>query len=141
TEVEEKVPELSFKQVGKISWGALPALIMPVIILGGIYSGVFTPTESGAVAVLYGILVGLLIYRQIDFKKILKIGKNSAYTSALIMFIISMSGIFGWIVTTQRIPDLITNFITGITENTIIILLILNIFYLILGSFIETNTA
>lgn len=120
---------------------AIPALIMPLIILGGIYSGVFTPTESGSVAVVYGIIVGIFYYRGLDFKGVFKIGKESAYTSALILIVISMAGVFGWVVTTQRIPTLLTDFVTGITENTIIILLILNIFYLILGAFLETITA
>lgn len=138
---KEVIEPFTLKEAAKISWGAIPALIMPVIILGGIYSGIFTPTESGAVAVFYGIAVGILIYRQLNLKKLLNIGKSSAYTSALIMFIISLAGIFGWVITTQRVPDLISSSITGLTDNPILILLLLNIIYLILGSFLETVTA
>lgn len=125
----------------KSAWNAIPALIMPLIILGGIYSGVFTPTESGAIAVLYGIVVGVFYYRGLSFKSLLKIGKDSAYTSSLILIVISMAGVFGWIITTQRIPTLLSDFVISLTENKIIILLILNIFYLILGAFLETITA
>lgn len=120
---------------------AIPALIMPVIILGGIYSGVFTPTESGAVAAFYGILVSFLFYRSINLKKLVKIASESALTSTVILFVIGLAGVFGWLITTQRVPEIVSQFVTSITTNPIIILIILNIFYLILGTFLETVTA
>lgn len=137
--VEEMVPEPGAKK--KKPWHAVPALIMPVIVLGGIYLGIFTPTEAGAVALIYGVLVGMFYYKELSFKELMRTSKESAYTSALIMLIISMAGIFGWLITTQRIPELFTAFITGITDEKFLILLILNVFYLILGSFLETITA
>jgi C4-dicarboxylate transporter DctM subunit len=140
-EVKHVSQSMNLKQMSNVSLGAIPALIMPIIILGGIYSGLFTPTESGGVAVAYGILIGFLIYKELTVGKLFKIGKESAYTSALIMLIISIAGVFGWIITTQQIPELISDFITGISENKILILIMLNIFYLLLGSFLETNTA
>lgn len=120
---------------------AIPALIMPLIILGGIYSGVFTPTESGAAAALYGILVSMLIYRSMGFKKLMAISGSSAMTSAVILIIISMAGVFGWLITTEQVPAMVAEAVTSLTTNPIIILLLLNIFYLIVGTFMETVTA
>jgi C4-dicarboxylate transporter DctM subunit len=138
-EVKEMIAEPGAKK--KKPWHAVPALIMPVIVLGGIYLGIFTPTEAGAVALFYGVIVGMFYYKELNFKNLMRTSKESAYTSALIMLIISMAGIFGWLITTQRIPELFTAFITGITDEKFLILLILNVFYLILGSFLETITA
>ena len=120
---------------------ALPALIMPVIVLGGIYSGIFTPTESGAVAALYGILVSVFLYRSIGFKKLIYISGNSALMSAVIMLIIGLAGVFGWLITTEQVPARLAEAVTNYTTNAIIILIMLNIIYLILGTFLETITA
>jgi len=123
------------------AWRAIPALIMPLIILGGIYSGLFTPTESGAVAVVYGILVSMLVYRSMSVRMLYKIMGQSAVTSAVILIIVGLAGVFGWLITTERVPDMVATFITGITTNPILILLFINIFYLILGTFMETIAA
>lgn len=120
---------------------AFPALLMPLIILGGIYSGVFTPTESAAIAALYGIVVALFLYRSIKLKKLIYISGESALLSAVILLIIGFAGVFGWLITTEQVPMKLAEFVTGITSNPIIILLILNIIYLILGTFMETITA
>ncbi|MGK7376948.1 TRAP transporter large permease [Planococcus sp. 1R117A] len=136
---EEVVVETDKKK--KKPWHAVPALFMPVLVLGGIYLGIFTPTEAGAVALIYGVIVGIFYYKELNFKNLMQTSRESAYTSALIMLIISMAGIFGWLITTQRIPELFTAFIMSITDEKFLILLILNIFYLILGSFLETITA
>lgn len=119
----------------------LPALFMPVIILGGIYSGIFTPTESGAVAALYGIIVALFVYRSMTIKKLIYISGQSTLLSAVILLIIGFAGVFGWLITTEQVPLKLAEFVTGITSNKYIILFILNIIYLILGTFMETITA
>ncbi|MCM3566945.1 TRAP transporter large permease [Neobacillus mesonae] len=120
---------------------AIPALLMPIIILGGIYTGIFTPTESGAVAVGYGILVAFFYYRSLTGKKLLQIAGTSVVTSATILIMISFAGVFGYIITVERVPALLAETILSWTNNTIVILLILNIIYLILGTFMETITA
>ncbi|MCM3584980.1 TRAP transporter large permease [Mesobacillus maritimus] len=120
---------------------AIPALLMPVIVLGGIYSGVFTPTESGAVAALYGILVSVFLYRSIGLKKLVFISGNSALMSAVILLIIGLAGVFGWLITTEQVPMKLAEAVTNITSNPYIILLMLNVIYLILGTFLETITA
>jgi len=120
---------------------AIPALFMPIIILGGIYSGAFTPTEAGAVAVVYALLAGGLYYRGFTPKKLLNILGGSALTSSVILIIIGFAGVFGWIITTQQVPAKLSDFVTGITQNPYLVLVILNIIYLILGTFMETITA
>ncbi|KKM09077.1 C4-dicarboxylate ABC transporter permease [Clostridiales bacterium PH28_bin88] len=120
---------------------AIPALIMPVIILGGIYGGVFTPTEAGAVAVIYAILVGGLYYRIIERKNFLSISKDSAVTSSIILIIIAFAGIFGWVITTRQVPNMVAEFVTGMTTNKYVILLLINVFLLFLGMIMETVTA
>lgn len=120
---------------------AFPALLMPVIVLGGIYSGIFTPTESGAVAALYGILVSVFLYKSIGLKKLVYISGNSTLMSAVILLIIGLAGVFGWLITTEQVPMKLADAVTSITTNQLVILLILNIIYLILGTFLETITA
>lgn len=117
------------------------ALIMPIIILGGIYSGAFTPTEAGAVAVIYSIPVSLYYYKGISWKSLLKISSGSALTAGVILIIITLAGVFGWIITTEKIPAMVADLVTSITQNPIYIYLMLNIVYLILGTFLETITA
>lgn len=120
---------------------AFPALLMPVIVLGGIYSGVFTPTESGAVAALYGILVSVFLYKSIGLKNLVFISGKSTLMSAIILFIIGLAGVFGWLITTEQVPMKLADAVTNITSNPYVILMILNIIYLILGTFLETITA
>jgi len=120
---------------------AIPALLMPIIILGGIYSGAFTPTEAGAVSILYGVLVSAFYYRSLGPKEFLSVSGGSALTSSVILCIISLAGVFGWVITIQRIPALITDMVTSMTQSPVVVLLMLNIFYLILGCFMETVTA
>lgn len=119
----------------------LPALLMPGIILGGIYSGIFTPTEAGAVAVFYGIVVSAFYYKSLKLKKFLDITTGSAVTSAIILVIIGFAAVFGWIMTTQQLPTLLRDSVISLTKNKYLILLILNMIYLILGTFMETITA
>jgi C4-dicarboxylate transporter DctM subunit len=136
-----EIESLGKQEKQKNAVKAIPALIMPLIILGGIYSGIFTPTESGAVAALYGIIVSMLLYRSLNVKRLIFISGNSALMSAVILLIIGFAGVFGWLITVEQIPAKISDFITGITTNAFLILLLLNIFYLFLGTFMETITA
>lgn len=119
----------------------MPAIIMPVIILGGIYSGVFTPTEAGAVAVVYAILTSAFYYKTLKFKQFLDITTGSSVTSAVILVIIAFASVFGWIMTTEQLPIMLRDTVISITTNKYLVLLIINIIYLILGTFMETITA
>lgn len=131
----------SLKDFGKAFADAILALLMPVIILGGIYGGIFTPTEAAAVAVVYGLIVGLIIYREIKWKDLSGIFTSSVITSAVILFIIAGASAFGYYLTRERVPREMAEFMLGITDNWIIALLIINLLLLIIGTFLETSAA
>jgi C4-dicarboxylate transporter DctM subunit len=118
-------------------WG----LLMPVIVLGGIYSGVFTPTEAAAVAVIYSAIVGSFIYRDIKLKDYIDILTSSASVSAMIMFIILAASAFSWYLTSQGIPQEVAAWIISIAPEPWMFLLAVNILLLIVGCFMEPNSA
>lgn len=119
-------------------WG----LLCPGIILGGIFSGVFTPSEAAAVAVLYTVLVALFVYKALDFKKFYKLVVGSGMTSALIMFIIATSKIFGWGLAFYQIPQAIAGAMLSVTHNnSFLVYLMIDVIILIAGMFMETASA
>jgi C4-dicarboxylate transporter DctM subunit len=118
-------------------WG----LMMPLIILGGIFSGYFTPSEAAAVAVAYSMIVSLFIYRDLTLKEIGKIMLGSAKTSAVIMIIIACSGVFGWVLANWKIPEAVAQGILSISTNKYIILFLISVIVLIAGVFMETSSA
>lgn len=120
---------------------AFLALLMPVIILGGIYGGIFTPTEAALVAVVYGLLVGMVIYREIKWKDLHTIFTSSIQITSVIMFIIVGASVFGSYLTREKIPSEITQFMLGISDNWIVTLLIINLLLLVVGIFLETAAA
>lgn len=120
---------------------AIIPLMMPVIILGGIYSGFFTPTEAGAVSALYAFIVSVFVYKEIKIKNILSVLGKSALTSAIIMFIISCAGLFAWVLSKEGVPRMAAEFFINISDSPIIFLLLVNIFLLIVGMFMETGVA
>jgi len=103
------------------------ALLMPIIILGGIYGGIFTPTEAAAVAVVYGVLVGFFIYRELKLKDIPNILYKSAVSTAVIMFLIGGANLFGWFLVREMIPQKIAASMLAITNNPYVIILMINI--------------
>lgn len=114
------------------------ALLVPGIILGGIYSGIFTPTEAGAVAVVYAVVVGIFVYRDITFKDLPEILAGSAKTSGTILILVIMATAFGRLITLARIPTELAATITGLSDNPIMILLLINLLLLVIGMFMET---
>ena len=120
---------------------AIPAILMPLIILGGIFSGYFTPSEAAAVAVVYAVLVSRFVYRDLTWKSLFEIMKGSAKTSAVIMIIISCSGPFGWALANWRIPEAISTSVLAISTNKYIIMLLISVIILIAGVFMETSSA
>ncbi|NOH31959.1 TRAP transporter large permease [Vibrio chagasii] len=116
---------------------AIWAMLLPVIILGGIYSGVFTPTESAAIGVLYG----LFVYKELDYKKVVKIILESSLLVGAVLVIVGASVTFGRILTLERLPTEIAQFILSITENKLLILLCITALLLIVGTFMETLAA
>ncbi|MBP7566041.1 MAG: TRAP transporter large permease [Burkholderiaceae bacterium] len=117
------------------------ALLMPVIILGGIYGGVFTPTEASAVAVFYALIVGMLIYREIRPKDLFTILRKSVLSSAVIMFIIANAGLFAFLITRAGVPDAIGRWLEAVLQNPTLFLLGVNAALFIIGMFIETSAA
>ncbi len=126
---------------GKASWQAGWALFMPVIILGGIYGGIFTPTEASAVAVFYALVVGMLIYREISFKDLSTILRKSVISSAVIMFIIANAGLFAFLITRAGVPDAIGVWLKEVLKTPAYFLLGVNAALFIIGMFIETSAA
>lgn len=120
---------------------AFLALLMPVIILGGIYGGIFTPTEAAVVAVVYGLVIGVFVYREIKFTDLAAIFSSAVVTTAVIMFIIAGASVFGYYLTRQRIPAELTRLMLSLTDNWIIALLIINLVLLLCGIFLETSAA
>jgi len=116
---------------------AIWALIMPIIILGGIYTGIFTPTESAGVAVIYGIIIALFVYRELTVKDLLGIFKKSAVVSANLMILVAAAQLFGWLVAYYNIPKIVATFITSISDTPVTFLILVNIILLIAGMFME----
>jgi C4-dicarboxylate transporter, DctM subunit len=120
---------------------ALWALMMPVIILGGIYGGVFTPTEASAVAVFYALFVGMAIYREIKPGQLFAVLKKSVISSAVIMFIIANAGLFAFLITRAGVPDQIGALLKEVLQNPLLFLLGVNVALFLIGMFIETSAA
>lgn len=117
---------------------AIWALIVPIIILGGIYLGVFTPTEAAGVAVVYGLVVSLYVYRNLRWADMWEILRKSALTSVVCIIMVVMASSFGRLLTLQRVPVDLANFIISISNNAVLVLLLINIMLLIAGMFMET---
>ena len=117
------------------------ALLMPVIILGGIYGGIFTPTEAAAVAVIYGFIVGLFIYREMKLVTLPPLFMSAGKSTAMVMMIIASASGFGWILTAERIPDVIAAAMLSISNSKIVILLLINLMLLVVGCLMETTAA
>jgi C4-dicarboxylate transporter DctM subunit len=116
-------------------WG----LMMPVIILGGIMTGVFTPTESAAIAVVYGLFVSFFIYRELGLRDLVPIFYKASLNSAMIMLLIAAASPFGWIMTIEQVPQIASTAILGLSSNMYVIYILMLVIYLILGTFMETG--
>ena len=126
---------------GRATWEAALALLMPVIILGGIYGGIFTPTEAAAVAVFYALVVGMLIYREINIASLMVVLRKSVISSAVIMFIIANAGLFAFLITRAGVPDAIGRWLEAVLQSPMLFLLGINAALFFIGMFIETSAA
>ncbi|MBQ5766864.1 MAG: TRAP transporter large permease [Burkholderiaceae bacterium] len=117
------------------------ALFMPVIIMGGIYCGVFTATESAAVACLYGLVIGFFVYRTLTLKSLFNILKSTAENAALIMFLMGTANFFGFIITAERLPQTLAEMIIAYTDNKVLVMFIVLAMLLVLGTFLDNVTA
>lgn len=133
--------KFSFKDVAKATYDAKWALLIPVIILGGIYGGVFSPTEAAVVAVVYATVIGVFVYKELTWKDIYNSLVEAVLINASTMIIIGLSISFAYIMTLEQIPASIAEFITSLSDNKFVILLVINILLLVVGMFIDTISA
>lgn len=138
TDVQESTTEFSRVGVWKSFRESIWALLVPGIILGGIYSGIFTPTEAGAVAVVYAAFIGVFVYGDLRLVDLPEVLANSAKTSGTILVLVIMATAFGRLITLAQIPADLSNTITSLSSNPIIILLLINVLLLVIGMFMET---
>ena len=132
-------PRLTFMEFFLVFRESFLALLMPILILGGIYGGVFTPTEAAAVSCLYAFVISMFVYREIKLSQLYHVFVKSAKTSAMILFIISLSGPFSWFMTVQGIPMQIAEAVMSTFGNRLVILFLMNILLLVIGLFLETQ--
>ncbi|MBV1788260.1 TRAP transporter large permease [Marinobacterium sp. D7] len=125
------------EHIGQTGWKALPALVLPIIILGGIYGGVFTPTEAAAIAVVYSIPVGLFVYRELDLKKMGRCFVEAAATTGVIMVILVFSFVASRIFTFEGVPQELTDVLMDLFKDKLMILLVVNIFLILLGMIMD----
>jgi tripartite ATP-independent transporter DctM subunit len=130
---------LTFSEALRNIWRAIPVMLFPVIILGGIFSGVVTPTEAAVVAVVYAVFLSVLFYRELTLGKLARVLTSVAANTAKITFIIASASIYGWLLAREGVPQLFTNFFLSISQEPWIILLMVNVLLLILGCLMETT--
>ena len=133
--------EFSFAQLAKAFKDSFWALLTPVIIIGGIYGGIFTPTEAAAVAAVYGIVVGLFVYRELKIKDFPPIIFQAVIGTTIIMFIVGAAKVFGWMVTNLQIPHRIGEYIVSLTSSPAVFLILMNILLLVAGTLINASAA
>ncbi len=121
--------------------GAIWAILAPVVILGGIYGGFFTPTEAAGVACIYAIVVSIFIYREIVWRDLWAIARESAALSAQVLIIVSAAGAFAWLITTSGFPTKLIAFVSSLSLETWVLLLVINLILLFVGSVLEPPAA
>jgi len=131
----------SFKDFRKSFMDAFLALMMPIIMMGGILLGIFTATEAAVVAIVYGLIIGLFVYRKLKIKDILDAAYESILISSMVVLLIGVANLFGWLVTSQQVPQLAGAAITSLTQNPYLILLLILVLLLIVGLFMEATAA
>lgn len=136
-----RVGWMGFREIARALRNGIWALFTPVVILGGIYGGVFTPTEASMVGAFYSFVVGVFIYRELSWRKLPAVLLQSLRTTAIIMFIICTAYAFAWVVSNEELPSQVAEQLLSITDNPILILLILNVLLLLLGAVIDTLSA
>ena len=131
----------SWKNAGKVAWDAKWALICPVIILGGIYGGIFTPTEAAAVAAAYGFIIGVFVYKEIKLSDIFTVIRSGVLTTSTIMIVIGCAAVFTKVLAVEKIPTAVADLIVGLNADKIVILILINVVLLFVGCFMETLCA
>lgn len=125
------------RSVGKATKNAFWTLMSPVIILGGIYGGIFTPTEAAAVSCVYTFVIGKFVYKELDMKKLMDCLKDTVLLAGATSFMIGLSSGFAFLLTMKQVPNTVAEALLSVSDNKIVILLIINVFLLIIGCFID----
>lgn len=131
----------SITAIAKASWEAKWALLIPVIILGGIYGGIFTPTEAAVIAVVYGLFAGVLLYKELKIKDLPKVFADAGLTTATVLIIVGSATAFGRLLTIEQIPNQVADAMLSLSENPIVIILLITLLLLIVGCFMDTLAA
>ena len=134
-------PWAGFGELARSFMGAFWAIAMTALIIGGLMSGIATPTETAIVASLYALVVGLLFYRELPIRRIPKIFVDSAVASAAILVLVGFANVFGWILVSERIPQAIAGAVLSLTTNKYLVILLINLLLLFVGMFMETIAA
>lgn len=129
------------KEIWKSLKSGIWALLMPIIILGGIFGGIFTPTEAAAVAVGYALIIGLFVYKDLSWKELPQVFIDAAISTATIMILVGVSKASSYVITTSGLPQQLVATFTAITSSKILVLLLINILFLIIGMLMEANAA
>ncbi len=131
----------TWKERGKATKDAAWALGIPIIIMGGIYAGIFTPTEASGVSAVYAIIISMFVYREMDWKGLVKTCIDSAETTAQVMMLLAAASVFGWILTVGQVPQGLSNMLVNANVNSIMFLLLTNVILLVAGMFIDGSSA
>ncbi|MFK8084098.1 MAG: TRAP transporter large permease [Granulosicoccus sp.] len=126
-----------FGEIGKAFVEALPSLLLPVIILGGIWGGIMSPTEAAGAAVVYSLILGLIVHRSMSFSDVIGSFRLGAQSTASIMLIVASASIYGWLVSTQQIPQVVQGWMEGISTDPTVLLLVIACVLLVMGMFME----
>ena len=134
-------PWRGWNELARSFGSAFWAIAMTVLIVGGLLSGLVTPTETAVIASIYAALVGLFVYRELDWRRIPRIVVDSAVSSAAILALVGFANVFGWILASERIPQAIAAGVLSITDNRFVVILLINVLLLVIGTFMETIAA
>ena len=131
----------AFRELWDSFWPASPALFAPVVLVGGMLSGYFTPTEASAVCVAYILLIGVLFYREMTWGFVYRAAVETVRTSAAVLIIVGAAAMFGWILAVEQVPQEFSAWFKDVTTNPLMMLLIVNIIFFIAGMFVDSTTA
>lgn len=136
--IESEAHKFNLKEALLVTKDSIFAVLAPVIVLGGIYGGIFSPTEAAAVSVFYAIVVGFFVYKELNMKTLVEAFVKSTKTTATCMGLVAFASTFGRLLTLEQVPNNLASFISGISSNKFIILLLINVFLIFVGMFMET---
>jgi C4-dicarboxylate transporter DctM subunit len=134
-------PRASFGELVRTAWEAKWALLAPLIILGGIYGGIFTPTEASMVAVAYAFIIGVFVHKEIRISELPEVIIQSLKTTTLVMFIVAAAATFGWLLAYEQVPAQLVGVILSVSDNQIVLLLLLNLMLLLVGAVMDNLAA